>query len=361
MGHAPEKVCTAVMEPEPEDAPRCEDASLIDDWHGVAYSTDLPPGAVVHRRLLGHDLALWRGPDGAVHAWHDRCPHRGAPLSGGCVVEGALQCPYHGWRFDGTTACTAIPAAPTQRPPARAHAFAYTACERYGLVWVTLGNPAHAVPTFAEWDDPTFRGFHVGPYEWAASGFRCIENFLDITHFPYVHPEVNGVPARPDPIDDYAVIESDHGLETSEIRVFQPYGDHRATPVLAGYSYRCERPLVAYFSKRVEVANGATRHPADWSPADRFCTLLVVHAIDEVSCTVRVALAINFGPELTQADIARRQDLVYDQDRAIVERQRPRRIPIDPRAEISHRTDKAGLAYRRWLGDLKIRYGTVST
>ena len=70
-------------------------------WHPVALSHAVgsqPQGA----SLLGEDLVLWRDAAGAAHAWADQCPHRGARLSLGRVAGGQLECPYHGWRFEGS-------------------------------------------------------------------------------------------------------------------------------------------------------------------------------------------------------------------------------------------------------------------
>jgi len=69
--------------------------------------------------------------------------------------------------------------------------------------------------------------------------------------------------------------------------------------------------------------------------------------------------AINFGENLNEEDIQRRQDMVFSQDKDIVETQRPERIPVDLRAEIHHRTDKFGVAYRRWLGALGLTYAQL--
>jgi len=131
-----------------------------------------------------------------------------------------------------------------------------------------------------------------------------------------------------------------------EIPLFQPYGDPREVPVRVGYSYRCLRPLVAYFSKRVEVADQTSWYRSD--PQDRFCTFFTAQPLDETSCCIRICTARNFSPELTEADVHRRQDLVYNQDRDIVETERPERIPLDLREELHHRTDRLGFRYRRW-------------
>jgi phenylpropionate dioxygenase-like ring-hydroxylating dioxygenase large terminal subunit len=200
------------------------DAALLNDWHVVAFSKDVPPGKVVPATLLGEDLILWRDASGKVHVWKDLCIHRGARLSKGWIANDTVVCPYHGWRYDE---------------------------ERYGMVWASLGEPKHAVPTFPEWDDVSFRKFNTGPYFFKANGFRSVENFIDATHFPFVHGGLNGVEEAPDKLEDYKVFEDEMGISTSGIRVYQPYGDHRQVPVNAIYTYRVFRPLVAYFSKQV--------------------------------------------------------------------------------------------------------------
>jgi phenylpropionate dioxygenase-like ring-hydroxylating dioxygenase large terminal subunit len=348
---------TARALPRSADERLCTDSALIDDWHVVAFSGDLQPGSVQPVRLLGRELVMWRDQAGSAHVWEDLCIHRGSRLSKGCVVDDTVVCPYHGWRYDGSGACVLIPATPSQTPPTKARAFSYRVAERYGFIWASLGDPPHDIPEFPEWQDEGFVKVHAGPYLWRSSGFRSVENFLDATHFPFVHAGVNGVMSEPDEIGDYEVIEDERGLRSTEIQVFQPYGDPREVPVHVGYSYRCMRPLVAYFSKRVEVADKTSKYASD--PRDRFCTFFTAQPIDETSCCIRICTARNFSPELTVADVHRRQDLVYSQDRDIVETQRPERIPLDLREELHHRTDRLGFQYRRWLDRLQITYGAV--
>jgi phenylpropionate dioxygenase-like ring-hydroxylating dioxygenase large terminal subunit len=340
-----------------EDDGLCHDEVMLDDWYVVGFSHELARGALMPARLLGHDLVAWRDDDGVAHVWEDLCIHRGSRLSKGCVVDNTVACPYHGWRYGADARCVLIPASPRQAPPTKARAFPYTTVERYGFIWTTLGSPSHDIPLHPEWEDASYSKVHSGPYLWKSSGFRAVENFLDATHFPWVHAGVNGVPDTPDEIGDYDVFEDAHGLRSSEIQVFQPYGDPREVPVHVGYSYRCMRPLVAHFSKRVEVADPSSHHPS--SPTDRFCTYFTAQPVDDVSCIIRICTARNFAPYLTADDVHRRQDLVYSQDRDIVETQRPERIPVDLREELHHRTDRLGQQYRRWLGALGITYGTV--
>jgi len=194
-----------------------------------------------------------------------------------------------------------------------------------------------------------------GPYPFR-SGYRAVENFVDPTHFPFVHAGVNGVFSDPDPIAPYEVHESEEGLSSTEVRVTQPYGDPRGVPVISYYSYKLMRPLVAYLKKRLVISDPARE--AEGNPNDRFCTYLTAQPVDEVTSIVRIVCGTNFSPQPSDADVRRRQDLVYAQDGAIVDTQRPERIPVDLRYELHHRSDLIGQKYRSWLKNMGVTYGT---
>src|SRR5262245_48136660 len=73
--------------------------AMLDHWHPVLLSKQLkkkPVGV----RLCGREIVLFRGPEGQPAALNDVCPHRRMRLSRGKVVDGRLQCCYHGWSFD---------------------------------------------------------------------------------------------------------------------------------------------------------------------------------------------------------------------------------------------------------------------
>ncbi|MEU5841898.1 Rieske (2Fe-2S) protein [Rhodococcus sp. NPDC047139] len=114
-------------------------------WTPVALARDIEPGTATGTTVDGESVALWRGTDGAVHAWADRCPHRGMRLSFGFVREDRLVCLYHGWQFDGAGACRHVPAHPRMEPPKTVRPQRYRAVESAGLVWVapvdTTGTP----------------------------------------------------------------------------------------------------------------------------------------------------------------------------------------------------------------------------
>jgi nitrite reductase/ring-hydroxylating ferredoxin subunit len=116
-------------------------------WYPVTWSSavrDRP----VPVRLLGERVVLCRDRHG-VHALHDRCPHRGVPLSlGQSHFPGTITCAYHGWtyRLDTGVMCAAITDGPSSPITGKVAVRTYPVAERLGLVWVFVGDGHAAVP-----------------------------------------------------------------------------------------------------------------------------------------------------------------------------------------------------------------------
>jgi len=118
-------------------------AEAVDGWWPVAKSDDITT-LPVEVSIEGRDWALYRATEGApVAAVEARCPHRLAKLSHGKVVDGDIQCPYHGWRFNSSGACTLIPSnGPDQAIPSFAKALTpWGVREADGLVWIAPVEP----------------------------------------------------------------------------------------------------------------------------------------------------------------------------------------------------------------------------
>lgn len=123
-------------------------------WEPVGLVAGLKPQTAERADCRGVDLAIWRGKDGALHAWENRCPHRGMRLSYGFVRGNTLTCLYHGWRYDGSGACVAIPAHPALTPPKTIKPQKFSCETRGGLIWVapeTVTTPAPSVE--GAWSD----------------------------------------------------------------------------------------------------------------------------------------------------------------------------------------------------------------
>lgn len=161
--------------------------ALRGHWHVVAESADLASGPLAIK-LLGEHYVAWRAADGNVVAAPDRCPHREAPLSKGKLVDGCVTCPYHGWTFGSQGRCVEVPSSGAGRPvPPKAHLPVVHSQERYGLVWLCPGEPVGEIFASRYEDDPTFRRINTGVEAWATNALRMTDNFMDISHFPWVH------------------------------------------------------------------------------------------------------------------------------------------------------------------------------
>ena len=169
---------------------RPEPPPVPNGWYALASADDVPAGEPVTVIALERELVLFRDADGAVHVVDAFCPHMGAHLGGGDVVDGTLACPYHGWRFDGDGRCVEIPYSES-RIPSRACVRGWEVRERNGMVlcWYHAGgaDPTYEVPEIPEVADPTFTDAVVHRGELVASLQDMAENNVDYTHFYFVH------------------------------------------------------------------------------------------------------------------------------------------------------------------------------
>jgi len=319
-----------------------DDPVLLNDWHVVARESDLAQGSVTASRLLGVDLVVWRG-DGGVQVWDDLCVHRGAKLSGGRVRDGCITCPYHGWTYDAAGECVRIPAHPGQKPPPRAHTNVHPVKVAYGLVWTCLGTPEGDPPPYPEWQDSAYRNIPCGPYPFRALGPRVIENFLDVGHFPFVHAGYLGDPGHTE-IDDYEAVITPTGVLAKDIPIWQPDPDGTGKAAKVLYTYEALKPLTARFTK----AQGA----------QRFTMIDIITPVDAEHSVAWAIMSMNYAFDVPAEKIVRFQDEVTAQDLPIVESQRPELLPLDLQAELHLRSDRTAIAYRKWLRQLGLKFGT---
>lgn len=320
-----------------------EDPVLSNDWHPVVWSSELPEGSILPARVLGEDLVLWR-VHGQANVWQDLCVHRGTRLSLGHVQGDRLSCGYHGWTYDEKGDCVRIPAHPDQKPPPKAQVRTYHCTEKYGMVWACLGEPRDEVPEFAEWEDPSYRKVFCGPYRYNAGAPRAVENFLDVAHFPFVHAGLLGDEAHAE-IQDYQVETSPSGIVARDVVVWQPDPDGTGRGSSVNYTYKVLRPFTAYFSKHSKEGD--------------FAIQLNVTPADEATSVAWMCIALNYAPNTSDSELRAYQDKITGQDIPIVESQRPERLPLDLQAELHLRSDRIAVAYRKWLKELGLSFGTA--
>jgi len=312
-------------------------------WHPVlaAQALGTAPVAV---RLLATDLVLWRDGTGAARAFDDRCPHRGTRLSLGRLQEGRLECPYHGWQFEGTGRCVHVPAEPAFQPSASQSACSRSVQEKHAMLWVRLDDALGAAASPPDVRPLPPRRLVCGPYDVHTSAPRVVENFLDTAHFPFVHPASLGDRAHTQ-VPPYEVQPDPQGRPgVASYRAWQPQSS--ATAAQGGwvdYRYQVLGPYSAVLEKK----------PA----ADLLREVYALWVCPMEAQASRVWFTL-WTSEGTLSDDALRnfQDAVFLQDRAVLESQQPRELPLDSR-EAPGPADRLSAAYRRYLRQQGITFG----
>ncbi len=165
-------------------------SGLNNFWYPAAMSNTV--GAKLRAiPMLGTEVVLFR-ENGKVTALHNRCPHRGMPLSEGKRrFPGTLSCLYHGWTFDARGECVAaLNEGPSSSLPGRVRVRSFPIQERNGVVWIWMGEgPATPIENDvpAELLDET-QVLFCHTQMWKCNWLPAMENLLD-THDIFVHRE----------------------------------------------------------------------------------------------------------------------------------------------------------------------------
>ena len=161
---------------------------LKNAWYVAAWDHEVER-ALKPITVLGENVVLYRTQDGRPAALQDACPHRKLPLSMGRIKGDDVECGYHGLTFDCSGVCTRVPGA--EQIPHVAHVRAYPVAERYGLLWIWMGeadkaDPASIFPV-EHWGDPAW-GVNRGESMMLECNYLYMtDNLLDPSHVAWVH------------------------------------------------------------------------------------------------------------------------------------------------------------------------------
>ncbi len=292
----------------------CTDPVALDLWYPVGAIAESAPDVVHQTRLLEEAVSFAVTASGNVHAW--RSVSALAPGAG----------------FEAVRVHEPLPVT-----------------SRFGYVWTSYGSPPDelfALPEFYETDRHNVWAGCIGV---ATSAPRAVENFLDMGHFPYVHNGYLGIEPHTE-VKDYEVDQSIDGAEiiATGCEFFQPLGALNAEGgMLMGYEYRVPHPYCAILYKS---------SPVDESRRDAIA--IFCQPVDEVNTRAHMLLCL-LDDENDDRLLKRFQLLIFGQDKPILENQRPRRLPLEPRAETPIRSDKTSIAYRHWLAGMGLTYCVI--
>jgi vanillate O-demethylase monooxygenase subunit len=330
-------------------------------WY-VAATPEEIDGKPLGRRICGEPMVLYRGTDGAAVALQDFCPHRGAPLSLGRVVEGKLVCGYHGLVMgcDGKTLSM-----PGQRvrgfPPIRS----YPVIERHGFIWVWPGDPEQAsaqrLPP-QHWADNPEWTYGGGLYHVKADYRLMIDNLMDLTHETYVHatsigqPEIDETPCK-------TTLEGD-AVVTSRFMdgIFAPPFWRMA---LRANGLPDDQPVDRWQICRftppshvmIEVGVALAGHGGYSAPADKKASSIVVDFITpetETTMWYFWGMARNFRPgdRALTAQIREGQGKIFSEDTEMLERQQANLLRWPGRELLKLNIDAGGVGARKVIDRL---------
>jgi len=315
---------------------------LREHWFAVALSGEVAPGPLP-RTLLGEHFVLWRDNTGDVVAAPDRCPHREAPLSLGAVSGGCVTCKYHGWSFGKGGRCVAVPSSgDTPAIPPGANLRVVNSTERYGLVWICLGEPTHAIPTL-EWDDnPDFRRISNPVEVWETSATRMTDNFLDIAHFPWVHAGTFGrAQDTRVPKIELTQLDADFFGYAYEVEVNNP----DAATVTTGMTQEVvHRKMSTGFSLPFTV-----RSTILYETGLEHIILLLSTPIDDVTSYFTFVVWRNDDFSVPEDEVVAFDRAIGAEDKVMLELL-DGVLPLDRTAVVSVQADKASVEWRRQLG-----------
>lgn len=219
--------------------------------------------------------------------------------------------------------------------------------EKYGHLWTSPGKPNRDLFAIPEADEPGRRLVDVGSVRVKCSPLRAVENFLDIAHFPFVHTDILGAePHTEVERYDVKIHEDVDEIWATKVKFFQPQAAKSAGGgIITDYKYRVAAPTTAVLYKT------SPPRPGEWDVITLF-----VQPLTEELCEVWPWMAL-YDDDAEMADLVSFQQMIFMQDRSILENQIPRKLPLDPGLEAPTQADLTSVAYRRWLKKIGYSYG----
>ena len=223
--------------------------------------------------------------------------------------------------------------------------------QRFDHIWASPGNPARDLFSIPESDAPGRRHVPCGVVRVKCSPLRAVENFLDIAHFPFVHTDVLGAEPHTE-VNRYEVAIRDDVDEVwaTKVTFYQPQAAKSAAGgITTEYMYRVPAPTAAVLYKTCPA------RPGEWDVITIF-----VQPLAPDLCDVWPWMAL-FDDTTPMAELIGFQQMIFLQDRSILENQIPRLLPLDPGMEVPTQADMTSIAYRRWLKRHGLTYGAQVT
>ncbi|NRB41451.1 MAG: Rieske (2Fe-2S) protein [Pseudomonadales bacterium] len=178
----------------------------------VAYRHELNAKKPVKATVMGLDVIVVQNAKGEISVLDGYCPHMGAPLAGGKIVDDCIVCPFHSWTFNTDGQRVNEQGEPLKKQARTIQKYPVKVVGEYIFAWFDE-HQATAKP-FIEIPDLEYSDFHqaaMRPYAFANVSLACAvqipyENTADATHFETVHHNLYAPRQKPgdygyDPVD----------------------------------------------------------------------------------------------------------------------------------------------------------------
>jgi len=219
---------------------------------------------------------------------------------------------------------------------------------KFGYVWATFGTPGHEIFDIDECNESDRRMLNGGSIMVSVSAPRAVENFLDMGHFPYIHTGILGAEPRSE-VAEYDVEVTDNQVLATGCLFYQPQASAAATGgQMTEYTYRVPHPYCVMLYKSV---------PTNPSRKDVIALFNQPMGHERIRAHNYLCMVDETNSD---SSLKRFQQLIFGQDKTILESQWPRRLPLDPRSETPIRADRSAIAYRRWLSAKGLTYAVIA-
>ena len=167
---------------------------LKNHWYLALPSKKLKANKLHSLEIFSEPVLFFRTSSGEVSAVRDICPHRGIPLKYGRIINDMIECPYHGWKFDGGGVCREIPSLTTGQKLdcTKIKVKSFPVKEQFGGIWIFIGDQNFNQANCPQ--PPMLTGFatDVQPQLCQVEEFNChidhaVIGLMDPAHGPYVH------------------------------------------------------------------------------------------------------------------------------------------------------------------------------
>ena len=311
------------------------------------------------RTICNEKMVFFRGDGDKVAALEDFCPHRGAPLSLGQVVEGKLVCGYHGLTMGCQGKTVSMPGQRVSGFPAIR---SFPAVERYGFVWVWPGDAGKADPAaipHMDWYDNPEWAYGGGLYHIACDYRLMIDNLMDLTHETYVHAssigqkEIDVTPCKTSASGD-EVVTSRHmeGIEAPPFWKMALRGNKLPDDGLVDRWQICRFTPPSHVM--IEVGVALAGHGGYEAPDDKKVYSVVVDFITpETDTSIHYfwGMARKFNPSDTAltASVREGQGKIFSEDLEMLESQQRNLLANPQRKLLMLNIDAGGMRARKVL------------